>query len=83
MTRNPVSLPLAVARCPSTRTEPCSVAGECARALAAAAGRMSQDFSIEARGPGGACMHHLPADKFRSAPAAPGPKVHEAVRGIA
>ena len=83
MIRNPISLPIIAARCPSTRTEPCSVADDCARALVDGKGRQVRDFSIEPRGIGGACLHHLPADKFRSAPAAAGPKVHEAVKGIA
>ena len=83
MIRNPINLPISIARCPSTRTEPCSVADDCAHALVDGKGRQVQDYSIEPRGVGGACMHHLPAHHFRRSPAAPGPTVHEAVRGIA
>jgi hypothetical protein len=44
---------------------------------------MTQDFSIEPRGVNGACIYHLALSQFRQAPTAPGPRVHESVRGIA
>ena len=76
--RHPVILPISVARCPSTRTVPCSVANDCARALVDGVGRYVQDYSIEAR-PGGKCGYHLPANQHRPAPVPAGPKVHEAL----
>lgn len=81
MTRRPVILSLDYARCPSTRTVPCSVAHDCARALVDGVGRYSQDFSIEAR-PGGKCGYHLPANQHQPASPTAGPKVHAPVKGI-
>lgn len=80
MTR-PIGIPIGITRCPSTRTVPCGVADDCARARADSTGRMTQDFSIEPRGVGG-CVYHLTIGQFRQAAASPGPRVHEPVRGL-
>lgn len=77
MNKHPVILPPNVASCPSTRTDYCSRDGECARAVIDGTGRLTQDFSIEARGPNGACRYFISAASNRPAPAT-GPKVHEA-----
>lgn len=77
--RHPVILPIGLARCPATRTVFCARADQCARALVDGRGRMTQDYSIEPRGPGSACPHFIDAASHRPAPAPVGPKVHEAL----
>lgn len=83
MSAPPIVIPIGITHCPSTRTVPCSLADDCARAHPDSARRMTQDFSIEPRGVNGACIYHLALSQFRQAPTAPGPRVHESVRGIA
>lgn len=65
----PINLPLTIARCPATRQVPCAKSADCARALVDGKGRNVQDYSIDARGADGACLSHMPAHKYRQAPA--------------
>lgn len=81
MINAPVNIPLTMARCPDTRTEPCSKSGSCARALASAAGRAVQDYSIEMRDSVGACTYYLPAVNFRGQAVDTKPS-YEYVRGL-
>ena len=78
----PVVLPLTEARCPASRTVPCGLAATCARALVDGVGRYSQDYSIEARGPGNKCVHHLDASMFRPGATKAGPTSHEPEKGL-
>lgn len=82
MTRNPVILPIGMARCPATRTDYCGRADQCARALVDGVGRYSQDFSIEPRGPGSACAHFIDADSHRPAPVPVERKSHDSLVAI-
>lgn len=81
MSNAPVILPLAMARCPDTRTEPCERAGGCARALASSSGRQVQDYSIEPRDSHGACVHYLSAEQYRAQVKTVKP-AHEFVKGL-
>ena len=82
MTTSPVNFPIMMARCPDTRTDPCGKSAVCARALASAAGRPVQDYSIEKRDAVGACTYYLSAENFRPKTAAPARRLHEAPQGI-
>lgn len=76
MIRPPVVLDAKIAVCPSTRTVFCLLADTCARAIVDGRGRVTQDFSIEAR-PGGSCGYYLAAHLHRPVVQVAGPKVHE------
>lgn len=77
MTRARLPLPPGVARCPSTRIQPCARADECARGVALhEIGRPVNDFSTEPRMPGQACGWFLPIRYMGQTVAAP--KVHDA-----
>lgn len=82
MTHAPVNLPLSMARCPSTRTAWCEKSASCARALVDGKGRPVQDYSIETRDSAGACLHYLPADKFRTAATQEKKPAYEFVKGL-
>lgn len=82
MSNAPVTLPLAMARCPNTRTEPCGRASSCARALASAPGRQVQDYSIEQRDSHGACVHYLSAEQYRAQSKAAVKPPHDFVKGL-
>lgn len=81
MSRGPVVVPIAIARCPATRTRACAVSGDCARALCDPKGRDVNDYSIEAR-VNGACGYFMDAGRYRQAAGQPAPTVHEAPPGI-
>lgn len=77
MIRRLIPLPTGAARCPSTRTVPCSQADTCARGLAPhGPGREVRDFSTEARMPGGGCVWHV--TQQYAEPASQQPTVHDA-----
>lgn len=78
----PVTIPAAMARCPTTRQLPCMRAHSCAHALASPVGRMVQDYSIEARDVFGQCANYIPAEMYRTVAAGPAPRVHEAPEGL-
>ena len=78
----PVTLPLHIARCPSTRTVGCGKSGSCARALVDGQGRDVNDYSINGRGKTGDCLSYLDASLYRKAADGPVPLVHEAPQGI-
>lgn len=79
----PVTLPQVVARCPETRTGDCWQSSGCARAqVAHELGRPVQDYTTETGWAPERCVYMISASEFRIAPAAPGPKVHEAQRGM-
>lgn len=82
MTRAPVYLPQNVARCPSTRTQHCAQAGGCAKALVDGAGRAVEDYSTNARGPNGACLHFADAALCRKPAETIKIKVHESPDGF-
>ena len=82
MSRGPVVVPIAIARCPATRTKACAVSADCAHALADPKGRDVRDFSTEPRSSKG-CIYFMDAGPYRQAAAGqPAPTVHEAPPGI-
>lgn len=77
MIRQRKPLPIGQARCPSTRTEPCSRAGECARGTEPhAIGREVNDYSTETRAPNGSCAWFIAIAYAEPEPTAP--TVHDA-----
>lgn len=81
MTRVRRPLPVNVARCPSTRQVPCSVASQCARGTEPhAKDRPVNDFSTEPRLMVGGCGYFLPI-LYADQPA-PAPRVHDAPEGL-
>lgn len=82
MNHAPVNMPLSIARCPSTRTAGCEKSESCAKALVDGTGRPVQDYSIETRDSAGACLHYLPADKFRTAATQAPKPAYEFVKGM-
>ena len=81
MIRRRLPLQAGAARCPDTRQQPCSRAGDCARGIEPhAKGRAVEDFSISARQPGAACGWFV-AIQYAGQTAA-GPKVHDTPRWL-
>jgi hypothetical protein len=82
MTNAPVTLPLAIARCPATRTKSCAQSDTCARALVDGKGREVNDYSVNSRSANGACLSYMDAGQHRKAVDGPAHRVHEAPQGI-
>ena len=82
MNRGPVILPLSIARCPATRTGPCSRDGTCARAFVDGKGRAVHDYSDDARAGDGSCMSYMAAGPRRQAAGEKLGRMHEAPAGI-
>ncbi len=71
-------LPIGFARCPSTRTEPCIRAGECARGVEPhTKGREVYDFSATGLRP---CSFFIAVEYLDQA--AHQPRVHDAPKGL-
>lgn len=78
MIRQRKPLPIGQARCPSTRTEPCSRAGECARGTEPhAKGREVYDFSAAGLRQ---CAGFIAIEYLEQAPQQP--RVHDAPKGL-